>query len=290
MTLNIGDIQAGNTVTLRLAGRLSDARAASVKTYIYPVTTTTWTESAITWNTKPAAESTAQGYVTVSGTSTRWYDVDLTGFVQTQRTAGRTVVAIALKTSQDTLPYVSFGSRESAIVPQLVTTSAPPQQPSRVLSDTYVRAGQYTNTNYGTAQEMVVKFSSDMQYAREAHLIFDVGDISAGQTVSLRLNGRLSDARQATVTAQILAVANTTWSENSVTWSNRPASGALLGSLVINGTSPCPYTVDLTSYVVAERAAGRTRIAIAIKSPNDALPYISFGSRESANRPELLIQ
>jgi hypothetical protein len=215
--------------------------------------------------------------------------VDLTGFVQAQRNAGRTSVAIALKTPQDTIPYVSFGSRESALAPQLVTTAAPPRS-SRLVADTYVRAGQYANTNYGTATEMAVKFNSDTQYAREAYLIFDISGISTGQTVSLRLNGRLSDARQVSVSALIFAVANTAWSEASLTWSTRPAAGAQLGSLIVTGTTARAYTVDLTTYVTAERVAGRTRIAIAIKSVNDTLPYISFGSRESASCPELLIQ
>jgi hypothetical protein len=48
--------------------------------------------------------------------------------------------------------------------------------------------------------------------------------------------------------------------------------------------------VDLTSYAQAQRQAGQTVIAIAIKNPTDTLPYSAFNSRESGRKPELVIQ
>jgi hypothetical protein len=74
----------------------------------------------VTWNTRPAAESTAWGSVAVSGTAPRWYEVDLTEEVQAVRAAGATELAAALRNTVDPLPYVSFSSGESANPPQLV--------------------------------------------------------------------------------------------------------------------------------------------------------------------------
>jgi hypothetical protein len=76
----------------------------------------------VTWNNRPAIHSTPETQVVVSGTSTRWYAVDLTTFIQSQRSAGRTTLTIALKNPTDSLPYVTFGSRESSNRPELVIT------------------------------------------------------------------------------------------------------------------------------------------------------------------------
>ena len=122
LKLDISNVKPGDTVTLRLYGRLSDTRAASVTTRIYAVSSTSWTERGITWNTRPAAGTTAQASVIVSGTTPQWYSVNLTSFIQAQRSAGKTSISIALKNSSDTLPYISFASRESTNKPQLVIT------------------------------------------------------------------------------------------------------------------------------------------------------------------------
>jgi hypothetical protein len=58
----------------------------------------------------------------VSGTAATWYEIDLTPQVQALRAAGQTSIAIALKGTADTLPYVTFSARETANAPQLVIT------------------------------------------------------------------------------------------------------------------------------------------------------------------------
>jgi phosphatidylserine/phosphatidylglycerophosphate/cardiolipin synthase-like enzyme len=124
MKLDIGAVQPGDTVTLRLFGNLSDARAASVTTRIYAVSSTSWGETTLTYNNRPAAGTTVLGSVTVNGTTAQWYEVDLTSHVQSQRAAGATTIAIALKNPTDTLPYVTFRSRQSSTnPPELVITN-----------------------------------------------------------------------------------------------------------------------------------------------------------------------
>ncbi len=104
--------------------------------------------------------------------------------------------------------------------------------------------------------------------------------------------GRLSDTRSPSVTTQIRPVASTSWSEDSLTWNNsRTLAGtSVLDSVTVSGTSPQWYEADITQYVQAQRAAGATLIAIALKNPIDTPPYASFSSRESANGPQLVIQ
>jgi phosphatidylserine/phosphatidylglycerophosphate/cardiolipin synthase-like enzyme len=123
MMLNIGT-QRGNSVRLRLFGRLSDTRASSVTTTIYLAPSNSWTETGLTWNTAITANPPLTGgavweTVVVSGTTATWYEIDLTNQVAAVP-AGQTTITIALRNTVDSLPYVSFSSRESANPPQLV--------------------------------------------------------------------------------------------------------------------------------------------------------------------------
>jgi endoglucanase len=120
--LDIKDVQPGQTVHLRLFGKLSDTRASSVTTAIAPLSTTAWTETTVTWNNKPAAGADTWATVAVSGTTAQWYEIDVTPHVQALRAAGQTSVAIALTGTADTLPYATFSARESVNAPRLVIT------------------------------------------------------------------------------------------------------------------------------------------------------------------------
>jgi hypothetical protein len=171
-------------------------------------------------------------------------------------------------------------------------SSPPPSGASaRIVADAYVRGGSFAATSFGGVGEVIAKFSADQQYHREAYMKLDIGAVQPGDTVRLRLFGQLSDTRASSVTTSIYAVSNTSWGETTLTWNNRPASGTtVLGTIVASGTSGQWYEVDLTSHVQAQRAAGQTTIAIALKNPTDTLPYVAFRSRESSsNKPELVI-
>jgi hypothetical protein len=227
----------------------------------------------------------------VSGTAASWYEVDLTNHVQAQRAAGASLITIALMNSVDSPPYSSFGSRESSNGPELLIDTSAPSTSVGIVADAYVRAGQYANTNYGTAAELVAKFSADSQYQREAYLKLDISGVESSDTVRLRLSGRLSDTRAASVTTNIYAVDDTSWDEKSLTWNNsRTLSGeTVLGSVTVSGTSAQWYEADLTAHVQARKAAGATLIAIALKNLANTPPYSSFGSRESGTAPQLVI-
>jgi hypothetical protein len=169
---------------------------------------------------------------------------------------------------------------------------APPPSPvaSRILADAYARGGASATTSFGAVPELIAKFSSTTEYWRESYMKLDISELTAGGTVTLRLSGRLSDTRAPNVATNVHGVASTSWAETSLNWNNRPASGTtVLGTLIVSGTAPQWYEVDLTAYAQAQRAAGQTVIAIALKNPNDTLPYNAFGSRESGQPPELII-
>jgi phosphatidylserine/phosphatidylglycerophosphate/cardiolipin synthase-like enzyme len=120
LKLDISAVQSHARVSLRMYGRLSDSREPSVTAAIVSSSSTSWGETSLTWNTRPPAGTMEWGRVTVVGTTARWYEIDLTSRVQSERAQGRTTISLVIKKSADSLPYVTFASRNSATPPGLV--------------------------------------------------------------------------------------------------------------------------------------------------------------------------
>jgi hypothetical protein len=107
-------------VKLRVNANLSGSGTVAASAYAVP--TTTWTETGITWNNKPALGSSLAS-VTVSGTAYVWYEFDVTSYVQSEQAAGRNVVSFALHATTTSNRLISVKSRESASQkPELVVT------------------------------------------------------------------------------------------------------------------------------------------------------------------------
>jgi endoglucanase len=99
------------------------ALAGGILTNVYSATNTSWTETGLTWNNKPAAGAAVHGSLTVTGTTNRTYEVDLTAFLKSEFAAGRRVVTLVLKnaTRSDTTNTV-FASDEVVTGPVLDLT------------------------------------------------------------------------------------------------------------------------------------------------------------------------
>jgi endoglucanase len=167
-------------------------------------------------------------------------------------------------------------------------------QPAEVaippLADAYVRAGIYSAQNFGTAKTLTAKKGVTDNNTRRSYLMFDISAVGDTDRVMLRLYGRLSNIANQNVKTTVYAVADTTWGENTVTWNTRPNLGTVLGTFVIQGTTPQWINVDVTKYVRSEKAAGRQVISVALRDLVHASPYSIFNSREAAqNAPALII-
>jgi hypothetical protein len=95
---------------LRLYGAL-DESGTSVATAIFAVTNTSWSETGINWNNKPGSETSPLATATVLNTTNRYYEWDITSFVQTEKNAGRELISLAAKATNSSSPYVAFNSR-----------------------------------------------------------------------------------------------------------------------------------------------------------------------------------
>jgi hypothetical protein len=90
----------------------------------FGASSTAWTESGVTWNNKPLASGSSLGTLTVTGTTGKWYMLDLTAWLSAQKTAGKTEVSLVLTSPLATTAAALFTSDEAAASrPELMVKS-----------------------------------------------------------------------------------------------------------------------------------------------------------------------
>lgn len=108
------DLSSVSTITsakLRLYGNLSDKTKTNIAASIYSSPSTSWSETGITWNNKPAVGTTALATVSIIDDIPRFYDFDVASYLQSEKAAGHNIVTLVLKSAGS--PYATFASRES---------------------------------------------------------------------------------------------------------------------------------------------------------------------------------
>lgn len=116
--------------TLKVNGHTEDTRDANIVVGAYTVSNTSWTESAITWNNKPASATSALATATVTDATARYYNWNVASYIQSELAAGRTKVSFVLKNQQETQGRLLWNSKETGSnAPQLsITTSGSARQ------------------------------------------------------------------------------------------------------------------------------------------------------------------
>lgn len=143
------------------------------------------------------------------------------------------------------------------------------------VADAYV-VSDFPGTNYGTSATLKADASPDYH----SYMRFNVSDIVGTITnATLRLYTTSSSATG----YQVKRVLNDAWEEASVSYSNAPAVGALMGSS--GGISGGSWTsVDVTQLITGNGVFG-----LAITTSSSTM--LNFNSRDaSANKPQLIIQ
>jgi endoglucanase len=160
--------------------------------------------------------------------------------------------------------------------------------PLRALADAYVRDGSYATTTYGQGGLLEVKKVALAGYSRESYLRFDLSTLGSITSGKLRLYGKQLTTAVSSMTVGLSSVASTTWSE-SFGWNARPVSGATIASATVSGTTGKWYEFDVGSYLRAQKAAGATSVAFALKGTFNSEGWIGFDSDEAVNRPQLVV-
>jgi hypothetical protein len=141
---------------LRLYARLDSTQSPSSALAVYGSSNTTWAETSPTWNTRLPIGTAALATGSIAGTAARWYEIDLTSYVQQQRAAGATAVTFVLQATSTVNTTVLINSDEAtANRPELVVTpagAATPQVPQGiVLSTTQLTVPEGSSRSFGVA-------------------------------------------------------------------------------------------------------------------------------------------
>jgi len=269
----------GSVTSARL--RLRVVNASVNGPAVYP-TDPGWTETGITWATKPAPTGPAAADAGAVAANT-WLEYDVTSLVH-----GDGPIAFTLAgTSKD---GSDFASREApADGPQLVVTTdssspplppPPPPPPSGTATRVFAAAADARTakakptTNFGTTPSLDVDGSPVV----ESYLRFPVTGL-AGPVRRATLRLWVTDR---SVDGPAVYPTGSAWTETGITWATRPArTGAKTADLgaVAKGTWA---EFDVTALVTGN---GDRSFALAGPAADGTI----FASREAANPPELVV-
>ncbi|WP_298739227.1 PQQ-dependent sugar dehydrogenase [uncultured Chitinophaga sp.] len=163
------------------------------------------------------------------------------------------------------------------------------------VQDAYVRDGTNAGITHGTADStfLITKLAlaGQLNNNRDAYLTFDLTPYGGLSSVILRAWGGIETTEIPSTPVAVFPVSNTSWTENTLTWNNKPATGTnALAQVTVASGGNVYYSWDVTNYVKSELAAGRKRISLAIKNLAQTDQRIFWNASEAAtNRPELSI-
>ncbi|WNR43037.1 CBM96 family carbohydrate-binding protein [Paenibacillus roseipurpureus] len=253
-----------------------------------------WSESTVTWSTKPARSTTIASWTgPVVGTPITF---DATTAVTTAL-AGDKKLSLNIYNPNTDSSYIAYGTKENTLAnAPVLTLSLSPQTTSLTsTADSFVRDGSYSTTSYGTSATGDVK-NSGTGFNRKTYIQFDTSSITgpiSKATVILTPTTVASPNLKNTVD-----LVDNNWTEtgtSAITWSNQP-----IGSLgtIATWTSPSvyqPLPIDVTSQVIAAMANPTDhRISLRVYSPVDqgGSGNTSYGMKENTTlgfRPVLVI-
>jgi hypothetical protein len=129
---------SGTVTSAKLRLTLTAPATSATPVALYSCSDTSWIEGnggtdnsptgELTWNVKPASAASALVTVTIPANAATGtpYELDITSYIQQQKTAGAAAVTLVLKGTTSGSPYVvGFGSRETATPPELKLILAP---------------------------------------------------------------------------------------------------------------------------------------------------------------------
>jgi fibronectin type 3 domain-containing protein len=156
------------------------------------------------------------------------------------------------------------------------------------VADTFVRDGGSADTNFGSSDQLVVKYDGGTGFNRNTYLRFDVRDLANAQSVLLKLIPFQVDAANASITFELLS--DDSWNEQTITWNNQPAGSGNVVATVGNYVVGQAKFVDLTAVAKSE-AAGDGILSLKLTMTSAGNNFVGFHSSDVANavlRPLLL--
>lgn len=163
-------------------------------------------------------------------------------------------------------------------------------------ADAWIRDGSYANTNYGSTNTLTVKKDGE-GYNREVYIKFDLQNIDINNFSNVLLNMYVSNANSSIHDTQwsIGYVSNDNWEENTLTWSNKPATTNVI-TTVNTVSAGSRLIADITDAVFNEIRNNNKVLTLHITSTtrgNDGKTDAQFSSKENSDpgkAPQLMFQ
>ncbi|WP_159859813.1 CBM96 family carbohydrate-binding protein, partial [Rathayibacter sp. VKM Ac-2754] len=153
-------------------------------------------------------------------------------------------------------------------------------------ADSYVQSST-PDTNYGTQYGMLAKPSVNGTPDRLAYLRFDLSALAGKTITSAILNAETVISDTGTGPSRLDAhTTSGTWNETTLSYTNKPALGATVGSLLAENTKKY-QTGDLTDYITtyATSGAGKLTLGITQDNPTSATARLITISTKESSKP-----
>lgn len=247
------------------------------------VSSDTWSETGITWSTKPAGSGVTVANGIGGYFAGQMIELDVTARAKAEAGADGLLSLRIYSTVNDANKWVNFAAKEHATTAYRPVLSYTLQSATREpVADAYVRNGVYASTNYGATTDISVK-ADGTDYAREAFVRFDASGLAGAPSVKLRLVPSSVGTEAHITTLAYEFVSNDTWGESGITWATKPAgSGSLFAT--ITGYAPGqPVEVDVTAQAHAA-ASGDGLLSVRIYSTiPGSNKWVIFSSKENSS-------
>ena len=270
LKFSVGAVPANTPVAVELFSE----RASTIPARLYAVSDIKWVQTSLAWNNRPALGAQV---VSVAGMPLdNWVTFDVTNVVKGPGTYSFAINSPSGGASNNTFTATESNKRNG---PRLVVgPTAPPKSIIVKASDDSYAVASSPTTRNGAKTTLLEGTSKTNQVA---YLKFTVSSLPKNTPVQVQLFSQAASK----IAAQLRVVANTSWTQATLDWNNRPSVGAQAASIAgmpLNNW----ITFDVTSLITRPGT-----YSFAIDSPSGGAANNTFSSTENSNRngPRMVI-
>ena len=245
-------------------------------------------EGAYNLNVRLASGSSSPGTLTVklAGRTLGTIDVANTGGWQNYVTRTLSNIQLAQGSNQVLRLEITQGSFNINWM-RFTKVAAPEPVGGTLLpvADAYVRGNGEQD---GSGEALLIKQGGSSSYERVSYLQFDLSAYSSAQISSATLRLYCTELQDNSTRATVAVHGSAdNWTEQGITWQNKPALGNRLASSVVDRVGRY-YAFNVSQYVAGQVAADKT-VSLALVDEGAVNKVVFFGSRESGTPPQLVI-
>ena len=162
-------------------------------------------------------------------------------------------------------------------------------QQSRIISDTYIRGGDFASENFGSDTFLIVKgHPTDLSYERRIYLRFDLDTSATSEIYTAKL--KLYPFYVFGDVSLTLSLIKRKWEETSITWENAPPIASDIDELALTKESDNKYVDwDITG-PYKEALKGNGSIDLCLSDSYRSNCHVKFYSKEAVQDKQAYIE